>query len=70
VFNTVVITSKTQIKKSTKNKTMGYLKRVLFFNAFELGAESANQVISSESLRSPDALRLPLLPLLLTIGKT
>jgi hypothetical protein len=25
---------------------------VLFFNAFELGAESVNQVISSESLRS------------------
>jgi hypothetical protein len=30
-------------------KTLGYLPRVLFFNAFELGAESANQVISSES---------------------
>jgi hypothetical protein len=27
---------------------MGYLPRVLFFNAFELGAESANQVISSD----------------------
>jgi hypothetical protein len=26
--------------KITKNKTMGYLPRVLFFNAFELGAES------------------------------
>jgi hypothetical protein len=26
-------------RKSTKNKTMGYLPRVLFFNAFELGAE-------------------------------
>jgi hypothetical protein len=25
-------------KKSTENKTMGYLPRVLFFNAFELGA--------------------------------
>jgi hypothetical protein len=25
---------------------------VLFFNAFELGAESANQVISKEALRS------------------
>jgi hypothetical protein len=32
---------------------MGYLPRVLFFNAFELGAESANQVISSD-----EALRL------------
>jgi hypothetical protein len=32
---------------------MGYLPRVLFFNAFELGAESANQVISSDkALRS------------------
>jgi hypothetical protein len=27
---------------------MGYLPRVLFFNAFELGAESKNQVFSSE----------------------
>jgi hypothetical protein len=37
-------------------KTLGYLPRVLFFNAFELGAESVNQVISSEltvSSRSP-----------------
>jgi hypothetical protein len=25
-------------RKSTKNKTMGYLPRVLFFNAFKLGA--------------------------------
>jgi hypothetical protein len=25
-------------RKSTKNKTLGYLPRVLFFNAFELGA--------------------------------
>jgi hypothetical protein len=24
-------------KKSTENKTLGYLPRVLFFNAFELG---------------------------------
>jgi hypothetical protein len=31
---------------------MGYLPRVLFFNAFELGAESANQVFSKEALRS------------------
>jgi hypothetical protein len=27
---------------------MGYLPRVLFFNAFELGAESKNHVFSSE----------------------
>jgi hypothetical protein len=35
---------------------LGYLPRVLFFNAFELGAENANQVVSSEltvSSRSP-----------------
>jgi hypothetical protein len=58
-------------RKITEMKTLGYLPRVLFFNAFELGAESANQVISSdEVLRSPDALCLPLLPLLLTLGKT
>jgi hypothetical protein len=35
-------------RKSTKKKTLGYLSRVLFFNAFELGAESGNQVISSD----------------------
>jgi hypothetical protein len=34
-------------RKRTENKTMGYLPRVLFFNAFKLGAESANQVISN-----------------------
>jgi hypothetical protein len=39
-------------RKITENKTTGYLLRVLFFNAFELGAESANQVISKEALRS------------------
>jgi hypothetical protein len=39
-------------RKSTENKTMGYLSRLLFFNAFELGAESANQVFSNETLRS------------------
>jgi hypothetical protein len=39
-------------RKSTKKKTLGCLPRVLFFNAFELGAESGNQVISSEALRS------------------
>jgi hypothetical protein len=27
-------------RKSTKNKTLGYLPRVLFFNAFELGAKN------------------------------
>jgi hypothetical protein len=38
--------------KSTKKKTMGYLPRVLFFNVFELGAESGNQVFLNEALRS------------------
>jgi hypothetical protein len=33
-------------RKITQNKTMGYLPRLLFFNAFKLGAESGNQVIS------------------------
>jgi hypothetical protein len=40
-------------RKSTKKKILGYLPRVLFFNAFDLGAKSENQVISSdEALRS------------------
>jgi hypothetical protein len=39
-------------RKRTGSKTLGYLPRVFFFNAFELGAESANQVISKEALRS------------------
>jgi hypothetical protein len=39
-------------RKITENKTMGYLSRVLFFNAFELGGESGNQVISSDEASS------------------
>jgi hypothetical protein len=39
-------------RKITEKKTLGYLPRVLFFNAFELGAESANQVFSKVALRS------------------
>jgi hypothetical protein len=39
---------------------LGYLPRVLFFNAFELGAESANQVLSNETLRSIVSSREPL----------
>jgi hypothetical protein len=38
--------------KRTEKKTMGYLPRVLFFNAFEPGTESANQVILKDALRS------------------
>jgi hypothetical protein len=36
-------------RKSTESKILGYLPRVLFFNAFEIDAESANQVIESKS---------------------
>jgi hypothetical protein len=39
-------------RKRTESKTLGYLPRVLFFNAFELGAKNANQVITKEALRS------------------
>jgi hypothetical protein len=39
-------------RKSTEKKTLGYLPRVLFFNAYELGAESGNQVISSDEASS------------------
>jgi hypothetical protein len=39
-------------RKSTEKKTMVYLPRVFFFNAFELGAESGNQVISSDEASS------------------
>jgi hypothetical protein len=38
--------------KNTEIKTLGYLPRVLFFNAFELGAESKNQVFSIEEASS------------------
>jgi hypothetical protein len=38
-------------RKSTEKKTLGYLPRVLFFNAFELGAERGNQVISNDECR-------------------
>jgi hypothetical protein len=47
-------------RKNTEKKTLGYLPRVLFFNAFELGAESANQVLSNEALRSTISSRAPL----------
>jgi hypothetical protein len=49
---------------------MGYLPKVLFFNTFELGAESKNKGFSSEEAATPDALRLPLLPLLLPLGNS
>jgi hypothetical protein len=35
-------------RKITEKKTLVYLPRVLFFNAFELGAESKNQVFSNK----------------------
>jgi hypothetical protein len=40
-------------RKSTEKKILGYLPRVLFFNAFELDTESGSQVFSNEgALRS------------------
>jgi hypothetical protein len=39
-------------RKITENNTLGYLPRVLFFNAFELGTEGGNQVFSNEALIS------------------
>jgi hypothetical protein len=50
--------------KSTKKKTLDYLPRVLFFNAFELGAKSGNQVFSNEALRLIVSSKTPLV----TIG--
>jgi hypothetical protein len=38
-------------KKSTKNKTLGYLPRVLFFNAFELGAKNCESSNFRRSIR-------------------
>jgi hypothetical protein len=35
-------------RKITEKKILGYLPRVLFFNAFELGAEIGNQVSSQQ----------------------
>jgi hypothetical protein len=46
-------------RKITKKKTLGYLPRVLFFNAFELGGESGNQVFSNEALRSIVSSKTP-----------
>jgi hypothetical protein len=39
-------------RKRSEKKTLGYFPRVLFFNAFELGAESGNQVFSNEASSS------------------
>jgi hypothetical protein len=51
--------------KNTEKKTLGYFPRVLFFNAFELDAESRNQVILDEgALRSIVSSKTPLI----TIG--
>jgi hypothetical protein len=38
--------------KITEKKILGYLPRVFFFNAFKLGAENGNQVISSDEASS------------------
>jgi hypothetical protein len=39
-------------RKITEKKILGYLPRVLCFNAFELGAESENQIFSSDEASS------------------
>jgi hypothetical protein len=38
-------------RKSTENKTLGYLPRVLFFNAFELGVENYESSIFRRSIK-------------------
>jgi hypothetical protein len=38
-------------RKSTRNKTLGYLPRVLFFNAFELGAENCESSDNERGIR-------------------
>jgi hypothetical protein len=53
VVITILITSKTQIKeKVLKIKHWVISQECFFFNAFELGAESANQVISNDEASS------------------
>jgi hypothetical protein len=47
-------------RKSTEKKTLGYLPRVFFSNAFELGAESGNQGFLNEALRSIVFSKTPL----------
>jgi hypothetical protein len=42
----------TQLTGSINYTLVSYLPRVLFFNDFELRAESGNQVFSNEALRS------------------
>jgi protein associated with RNAse G/E len=39
-------------RKSTEKNTLGYFPKVFFFNVFELGTESGNQVFLNEALRS------------------
>jgi hypothetical protein len=52
-------------RKNTEKKILGYLPRVLFFNAFELGTKSRNQVFSNEgAIRSIVSSKIPLV----TIG--
>jgi hypothetical protein len=40
-----------------KKKRLGYLPRVLFFNAFELGVESKNQVFSIKEHQDHNLLK-------------
>jgi hypothetical protein len=39
-------------RKSIENKTLVYLPRMLFFNAFELGTGSENQVFTNKGASS------------------
>jgi hypothetical protein len=44
---------------STKKKTLGYLSRVLFFNAFELGAEILKYacISATEGLEARESIK-------------
>jgi hypothetical protein len=46
-------------RKSTKRKTLGYLLRVLFFNAFELGGEILKDahISAIEDLESRESIK-------------
>jgi hypothetical protein len=44
--------------KSTKNKILGYLPRVLFFNAFELGAENCESSNNERGIRIHNFMKL------------
>jgi hypothetical protein len=45
-------------RKRTESKTMSYLPRVLFFNAFELGAERCNSSIFERGIKINGFLKI------------